>query len=215
MQKISTLCLLATIVVLGSCGRQYPTFNQMPVNAHYEPRERVQPVAETPTVVAEAPSQANEATPAVSPIVSSVSEGEVLAGIESDERMTAILAEKSPKQIDQQLENALASAEGQKLLARPAVAAQIEKVRSMLAQTNIQKVNPSEVQVSKASKLVDKSIRKHMGPSAAKALNRDLKIGLILIAVAILVGLIPGLGLVSLIVGVIGVVFVILGLIAL
>lgn len=206
MKKISTIYLFAAVLLLGSCARQYPVFNQMPTNAYMgqpEKAKTVEPRVEVASVTTAGAASAVEVEEEVS-----------LARVDADPRLSEMLKENSPKQLDEQLAGALATTQGQKLLAKPSVAAQIEKVRTMLAQTDLQKVNPSDVQVTKSSKFVDKAIKKHMGPSAAKALNRDLKIGLVLIGIAILVGLIPGLGLVSAILGVIGVVFAILGLLA-
>lgn len=203
MKKLSPIYLIAAVLLLGSCARQYPVFNQMPTNAYMGQPEKAKTVE---VAVVAAPEQEVA-------VVETVEEVN-LAKVDTDPRLSEMLKEKSPKQLDEQLAGALATTQGQKLLAKPAVAAQIEKIRTMLAQTDLQKVNPSEVQMAKNSKFVDKAIKKHMGPSAANSLNRDLKIGLILIGIAILVGLIPGLGLVSAILGVVGVVFAILGLLA-
>jgi|GEM_PF-1651141 hypothetical protein len=207
MKGISTTYLLAAVVMLGSCARQYPVFNQMPTNAYIGQPDRVY-------ITKKATEVAAVSTPEKVLAVVEAKEEISLAKVDADPRLSEMLKENSPKQLDEQLVGALATTQGQKLMAKPAIAAQIEKIRTMLVQMDLQKINPSDVKIGKSSNFVDKTIKKHMGPSAAKSLNRDLRIGLILIGIAILVGLIPGLGLVSAILGIVGVVFAILGLLA-
>lgn len=207
MKRFSTIYLLTAVVLLGSCARQYPVFNQMPTNAYIGQPDRG-------NTAPKAQEEATVRTPEKELVAVEGTEEISLAKVDADPRLSEMLKGNSPEQLDEQLMGALATTQGQKLMAKPAIATQIEKVRTMLAQTDLQKVNSSDVKIGKSSKFVDKTIKKHMGPSAAKALNRDLRIGLILIGIAILVGIIPGLGLVSAILGIVGVVFAILGLLA-
>lgn len=210
MKKISTIYLLGAMVMLGSCARQYPVFNQMPTNAYMQHPDR------TPVKSVEKTAQVAVTTPADQ--VAALPENgtnaveEALSEMDTNPRLSQMLAENSPKQIDEQLETALATTQGQKLMAKPAIAAQINKVRAMMAQPEIQSATTSDVKTSKVSKLVDKSIKKNMSPEAAKALNRNLKLGLILIGVGVILSVIPGVWYLGGIVGLIGVIFVILGL---
>ena len=191
--------------MLGGCARQYPVFNQMPTNAYIPQAEKAKRV--------EAPVQAQEVA-VVNETPSQVTAQQVEApSVSENLQVSAVLAKNTPKQIDEQLDKALASAAGQKLMANPAMAERIQKVRTMLAQPEVQNMQPNQAEISKAQKLADKTIKKHMAPSASKALNRNLTLGLVLIGAAVILALIPGLGLVSTIVGVIGLVFLILGLI--
>jgi hypothetical protein len=202
MKRTITLSLLGATLMLGGCARQYPVFNQMPTNAYFAPAEKAQP----------APVVAQETTPATEPGRMTV-QNEQVAAVSEDLNVSAILEKNSPKQVDQQLEKALATTAGQKLMANPEMAQRIQKVRAMMAQPDMQNAQPTQAEVGKAQKLADKVIKKHMAPDAAKALSRNLTIGLVLIAVAIVLALIPGLGLVSTIVGVIGLILIVLGLI--
>jgi hypothetical protein len=197
MKKLSTIYLLGALVTLGSCAREYPVFNQMPKNAYIGQPNRSE-------VKTQAPVEVAVVTPAAqtTPVAEVIAEG----------RVSEVLVNNTPKQIDEQLESALATTQGQKLMAKPAIAAQINKVRAMMAQPEMQNAKPSDVQVSKATKLIDKSVKKSMEPAAAKALNRNLKLGLILIGVGIILSVIPGVWYLGGIVGLIGVIFVILGL---
>ncbi|GAB3174555.1 DUF308 domain-containing protein [Telluribacter humicola] len=205
MKKSITVCLLGATLMLGGCARQYPVFNQMPTNAYIPQAEKAKP--------AEAPIQAQEvAVFNEAPSQVTVQQTEA-PSVSENLQVSAVLEKNTPKQIDKQLDKALASAAGQKLMANPAMAERIQKVRTMLAQPEVQNMQPNQAEISKAQKLADKTIKKHMSPSAAKALNRNLTLGLILIGAAVILALIPGLGLVSTIVGVIGLVFLILGLI--
>lgn len=204
MKKLSTIYLLGALVTLGSCAREYPVFNQMPKNAYIGQPNRAEVKTQTPAEVA-----------VVTPVTQNTTElaqeapvSEVIA----QGRVSEALVNNTPKQIDEQLESALATTQGQKLMAKPAVAAQINKVRAMMARPEMQNATPSEVQIAKATTLADKSVTKSMEPAAAKALNRNLKIGLILIGVGIILGVIPGVWYLGGIVGLIGVIFVILGL---
>ncbi|WP_247236896.1 DUF308 domain-containing protein [Telluribacter sp. SYSU D00476] len=206
MKKSITLCLLGATLMLGGCARQYPVFNQMPTNAYIPQAEKAKRV--------EAPVQAQEVAVVVNETPSQVTVQQAEApSVSENLQVSAVLEKNTPKQIDQQLDKALASAAGQKLMANPAMAERIQKVRTMLAQPEVQNMQPNQAEISKAQKLADKTIKKHMSPSAAKALNRNLTLGLVLIGAAVILALIPGLGLVSTIVGVIGLVFLILGLI--
>ena len=201
MKKLSTIYLLGALVTLGSCAREYPVFNQMPKNAYIGQPNRSE-------VKTQAPAEVAVVTPSVTETDQSAPVSEVMA----EGRVSEVLVKNTPKQIDEQLESALATTQGQKLMAKPAIAAQINKVRAMMAQPEMQNATPSDVQVSKATKLIDKSVKKSMEPAAAKALNRNLKLGLILIGVGIILSVIPGVWYLGGIVGLIGVIFVIIGL---
>ena len=210
MKKISTVYLLSVIVVLGGCAREYPTFNQMPTSAYQGQKARVveQPAAETAVVeVAAVPESAPKA--------------EKIEALGTNPEVVRMLANNSPKQIDEQLETALATTQGQKLMANPLVATQIDKARKLIAQNELRNAPLSDVQTSQASKLINKTLKKQMekttlapaSPKAAKALNNKIRIGLILVLVGLLLYLIPGLGYaVGSIVTVIGIVFIVLGL---
>jgi hypothetical protein len=208
MKKRSTIYLLGALVTLASCAREYPVFNQMPKNAYMGQPNRSEvkvqaPASEEVAVVTPDAQNAPE-TKAVVSLSEAVSEG----------RVSEMLAENTPRQLDEKLERALATTQGQALMAKPAVAAQINKVRAMMVQDEFQNMNVSDVKSPLVSKIVDKQIKKSMEPAAAKALDNKIRIGLILILVGILVGLIPGIGwAVGSIVAVVGIVFVVLGLI--
>ncbi len=210
MKKISTIYLLSAIVLLGSCAREYPTFNQMPTNAHYSSKAGS---VEQQVAVEKVEVAATEQPAAEAPTIEELS---------ANPEVVKMLAEKSPKQIDEQLERALATTQGQALMAKPLVAAQINKARKMIAQNELSNSPVSTVEASKASKLINKTLKNQMEKSAlspasekaAKALNNKIRIGLILVLVGILVGLIPGIGwTVGSIVTVVGIVFIVLGLI--
>lgn len=215
MKKRSTIYLLGALVTLASCAREYPVFNQMPKNAYMGQPNRSElkvqapaseAVASEEVAVVNSDAQNAPETKAVVSLSEAVSEG----------RVSEMLAENTPKQLDEKLERALATTQGQALMAKPAVAAQINKVRAMMAKDEFQnqKMNVSDVKSPLVSKMVDKQIKKSMEPEEAKALNNKVRIGLILILVGILVGLIPGIGwAVGSIVAVVGIVFVVLGLI--
>ncbi|MPR33189.1 hypothetical protein [Salmonirosea aquatica] len=203
MKKLSTIYLLGALVTLSSCAREYPVFNQMPRNAYIGQPNRSEVKAQAPAEVAVVTPAAPNATE-----VESVPVSEVIA----EGRVSEVLEKNTPKQIDEQLESALATTQGQKLMAKPAIAAQINKVRAMMAKPEMQNATPSDVQVTKASKLIDKSVKKSMEPAAAKALNRNLKLGLILVGVGIILSVIPGVWYLGGIVGLIGVIFIIIGL---
>lgn len=215
MKKLSTIYLLGALVTLGSCAREYPVFNQMPKNAYIGQPDRAevktQATAET-AVVAVEKSEAMEAAPVQ---VAQSPETQTFSGVMTDQRVAEMLAEKTPREIDEQLESALATTQGQKLMAKPAVAAQINKVRTMLAQNENIKINTSDIANSKvASTIADKQFKKSMEPAAAKALNNKIRIGLILVLIGLLLGLIPGIGwTLGSIVSVVGIVFIVLGLI--
>lgn len=194
--------------MLGSCARQYPVFNQMPTNAYiqHSDQSRINGVDNSARVAVVTPDASVTALPENdSEVVQSALEAN------QNPQVSQMLAENNSRQIDEQLETALATTQGQKLMAKPGIAAQVNKVRAMLAQPEMQNVGTSDIKTSKISKLVDKSIKKHMAPTAAKALNRNLKIGLILIGVAVILS-VTGIWYLSGIVGLIGVIFVILGL---
>jgi antitoxin component HigA of HigAB toxin-antitoxin module len=203
MKKLSTIYLLGAMVMLGSCARQYPVFNQMPTNAYMQPKTQTQPGTTEKSM---------EAAATALPEAGSADVQEALAEVEKNPQVSSMLESNSPRQIDEQLTTALASTKGQELLAKPAIAAQINKVRAMMAQPEMQRADLTDVKSSKVSKLVDKSIKKHMAPEAAKALNRNLKLGLILIGAAVILSVIPGLWYLAGIVGLVGVVFAIIGL---
>ena len=208
MKKLSTIYLLGALVTLASCAREYPVFNQMPKNAYMG-----QPNRSEVNVKAQAPAELAVVTPTAQN-TSEPAQVTSLSEAVSDGKVSEMLAENTPKQIDEQLERALATTEGQKLMAKPAVAAQINKVRAMIVKDEFQKVNLSDVKSPLASKVVDKQIKKSMEPAAAKVLNNKIRIGLILILVGILIGLIPGIGwTIGSIVAVVGIVFIVLGLI--
>ena len=215
MKKLSTIYLLGALVTLGSCAREYPVFNQMPKNAYIGQPDRAevktQATAET-AVVAVEKSEAMEAAPVQ---VAESPETQTFSGVMTDPRVAEMLAEKTPREIDEQLESALATTQGQKLMAKPAVAAQINKVRTMLAKNENIKINTSDITNSKvASTIADKQFKKSMEPAAAKALNNKIRIGLILVLIGLLLGLIPGVGwTLGSIVSVVGIVFIVLGLI--
>lgn len=203
MKKLSTIYLLGALVTLGSCAREYPVFNQMPKNAYIGQPNRAEVKSQTPAEVAVVtPVTQNTEIAEEAPATEAIAQG----------RVSEALVTNTPKQIDSQLESALATTQGQKLMAKPAIAAQINKVRAMMASPEMQNATPSDVQVAKATTLANKAITKSMEPAAAKALNRNLKLGLILIGVGIILGVIPGVWYLGGIVGLIGVIFVILGL---
>lgn len=204
MKKLSTIYLLGALVTLGSCAREYPVFNQMPKNAYIGQPNRAEVKTQTPVEVA-------VVTPVISNTTELAQEAPVAEAM-TQGRVSEALVSNTPKQIDEQLESALATTQGQKLMAKPAVAAQINKVRAMMARPEMQNATPSDVQVAKATTLANKSVTKSMEPAAAKALNRNLKLGLILIGVGIILSIIPGVWYLGGIVGLIGVIFVILGL---
>ncbi len=208
MKKISTVYLLCAVVLLGSCAREYPTFNQMPKNVHVEQKAKAK-VKETEAVeVAEAKTESR-------------SEQHItIAELSKNEEVMEMLANNSPKQIDEQLESALATTQGQDLMAKPLIAAQINKARKLVAQNELRNAPLSDVQTSKASKVVNQVLKKQMkkntiapaSTKAAKELNRKLRIGLILIGAGIVLGLIPGIWYLGGLVGLVGVIFAILGL---
>lgn len=201
MKKINAFYLFGAIVMLGSCAREYPTFNQMPKNVHVAPK------AEISSVNVAAVEQA-VAVETVQPVT--------MAEISQNPKAMEMLANNTPKQLDQQLETALATTQGQKLMANPLIASRIGQARAMLAKIETKQVDAAAVAGSSVvSKMVDKQLTKAMAPAAAKAINGKITIGLILILVGIVLGLIPGVGwLVGGIVTAIGVVFIVLGLIA-
>lgn len=200
MKKFSTVYLLAAIVMLGSCARDYATYKHAPAAAYLGSR------TETPAVAKVEPVETTEAP--------------TFEGLTENPAVAKMLAESSPRQIDEQLEKALATTQGQELMARPLVASQINKAREMIAKNELRNAPASQVETSKMSKMVNSTLKKHieknntLAPSStkeAKAINQKIKIGLILLLVGILLSLIIPYylgGLVSLV----GVVFIILGL---
>ncbi len=209
MKKFSTIYLLGAMVMLGSCARQYPVFNQMPTNAYIQTEEKAQissqPVKEDVSV-----ALVEEATPASEAVETPASFSELIA----EPKVAEMLNNKTPKQISEQLEAALATTKGQELMARPAIAAQINKAKAMLEKGEIQSLNTSDVKSPVISKVIDKTIKKNLKSQEAKALNNKIRIGLILVLVGLLLGLIPGLGwALGGIVSAVGIVFIILGLI--
>ncbi|WP_373511952.1 hypothetical protein [Persicitalea sp.] len=200
MKKISIVYLFGAVVLLGSCAREYPTFNQMPKNVHVAPK-----AATTVEIAAvEAPAEAVEV---VQPIT--------MAEISKDEKVMEMLAQKTPQQLDEQLETALASTKGQELMANPLIASRINKARAVLTKLEAKQVDPSAVAGSAVvTKMVDKQLSKSMAPAAAKAIDGKVTAGLILVLLGIVLGLIPGVGwLIGGIVTAIGVVILVLGLI--
>ncbi len=200
MKKINIVYLLGIIVMLGSCAREYPTFNQMPTNAYAAPKAE----ALVTEVAAVEPSAVDAAT--VQPVT--------IVEISKDSKAMEMLANNTPKQLDAQLETALASAQGQKLMANPLIASRIEKARTVLAKMDSKHIDMAGVASSPAvSKMVDKQLTKALAPEAAKAVDAKVTAGLILMLVGIILGLIPAVGwLVGGIVTAIGVVFIVLGL---
>ncbi len=200
MKKFSTVYLLAAVVMLGSCARDYATYKHAPNSAYQSSR------TQTPTVATVTPAEVTEAP--------------TFEGLTSNPEVAKMLAESSPRQIDEQLEKALATTQGQELMARPLVAAQVNKAREMIAKNELRNAPASEVQTSKVSKLVNSTLKNHIEKSntlapastkEAKAMNQKIKIGLVLLLVGILLSLVIPYyigGLVSLV----GVVFIILGL---
>lgn len=199
MKKINVLYLLGAIFMLGSCAREYPTFNQMPRNAHIAPKAEAS--VEKVTAVEQA-----VAVEAVQPVT--------MAEISKDPKAIEMLANNTPRQLDEQLETALASVQGQKLMANPLIASRIGKARAMLAKIEPKQVDAAAVAGSSVvSKVVDKQLSKNMAPAAAKAVDGKVTAGLVLVLVGLLLGLIPSIGwLVGGIVLAIGIVFIVLGL---
>lgn len=205
MKKISIIYLLSVIVLLGSCAREYPTFNQMPTSA-YQKQKVQQPVAETAVVEVAAEKTALEVAK--------------IEALSTNPEVVKMLAENSPRQIDEHLESALATTQGQALMAKPLVAAQINKARKLIAQNELRNAPLSGVQTSKASKLINQTLKNHTEKStlapatsqAAQELNRNLQIGLILLGVGVVLGLIPGIRWLGGIAGLAGVIFIVLGL---
>lgn len=208
MKKINTVYLLSAVVLLGSCAREYPTFNQMPKNVHVEQKDR----AEVKAVAAVEVAEAKIETESVQPVT--------MTELSKNEQVMEMLANNSPKQIDEQLESALATTQGQALMAKPLVAAQINKARKLIAQNELRNAPLSDVQTSQASKMVNRVLKKQMekntlapaSTKAAKELNQKLKIGLILIGAGIVLSVIPGIWYLGGLVGLVGVIFAILGL---
>ncbi len=214
MKKLSTIYLLGALVTLGSCAREYPVFNQMPKNAYIGQPNRSEVQTQVPVETALVAVEKSEPVQAAPVQAMESSESQTFSGLMADPRVAELLAEKTPRQIDEQLESALATTQGQALMAKPAVAAQINKVRTMLAKNENLKVNTSDIKNSKVSTIVDKQIKKSMEPAAAKSLNNKIRIGLILVLIGLLLGLIPGVGwTLGSIVSVVGIVFIVLGLI--
>ena len=199
MKKINLTYLLGAIVMLGSCAREYPTFNQMPANVHVAPKA-VAPAERVAVVEQKATAET------VQPVT--------MAEISQDPKAMEMLANNTPQQLDEQLETALARAEGQKLMANPLIASRINKARTMLAKIETKRVDAAGVAGSSVvSKLVNKQLTKAMAPAAAKAVDAKVTAGLVLVLVGLLLGLIPSIGwLVGGIVLAIGVVFIVLGL---
>ncbi|MBB5284355.1 preprotein translocase subunit SecF [Rhabdobacter roseus] len=219
MQKKITLCLLGATLLLGGCARQYPVFNQMPTQGYLTQVERATKVDQAAPVQESTLAPEQESTPATR-MTMQESEAPAVAvqpeAVQPEAQPTKapeVLWKSTPKQLNEDLSRALATTQGQKLMTNATIADQIQKVQTMLEKADAKAAQPTQAQINKAKKMADKSIKQHMGPEAAKALNRDLRIGLILIAVAILLSLIPGFYWVASIVGVIGVVFIILGLV--
>lgn len=207
MKKISTVYLLSAVVLLGSCAREYPTFNQMPKNVHIEQKDKTE-VKETEAVeVAEAKTESKSV------------QHITIAELSKNEEVMEMLANNSPRQIDEQLESALATTQGRALMAKPLIVAQINKARKLIVQNELRNAPLSDVQTSKASKMVDQVLKKQMkkntlapaSTKAAKELNQKLKIGLILILAGIVLSLLIPFYIGGL-VGLVGVIFVILGL---
>ena len=200
MKKISTVYLLSAVVLLGSCAREYPTFNQMPKNAHAAPKAEV-------TVEVAAVEQA-VAVEAMQPLTT-------MSEISKDPKVMEMLANNTPKQLDEQLETALATTKGQKLMANSLIASRINKARAMMAKIDNKQVDIAAVAGSSAvNKMIDKQLTKTMVPTAAKAVDGKVTAGVILILLGIVLGLIPAVGwLIGGIVTAIGIVLVVLGLI--
>lgn len=203
MKKISTVYLLSAIVLFGSCAREYATFKQMPTSAYQGQKAKTmeQPATETTNA---------EVTAAEQP-AAEVANFEALS---ANPEVVKMLASNTPKQLDEQLETALASAQGLKLMATPLIASRIGKARAMLARIETKQVDVAAVAGSSVvSKMVDKQLSKNMAPAAAKAIDGKVTAGLILVLVGIILGAIPAVGwLVGGIVTAIGVVFIVLGL---
>lgn len=184
--------------MLGSCAREYPTFNQMPKNVHVTPKAEASPV----NVAAVEQAVAVET---VQPVT--------MAEISQNPKAMEMLANNTPKQLDEQLETALATTQGQKLMANPLIASRIGNARAMLAKIETKRVNAAVAGSPVVSKMVDKQLTKTMAPAAAKAIDGKVTAGLLLILVGIVLGLIPAVGwLIGGIVTAIGVVFIVLGL---
>lgn len=209
MKKFSTIYLLGAMVMLGSCARQYPVFNQMPTNAYIQTKEKAQisnqPVKEDVSVAV-----VEEVTPASVEVNAPASFSELIA----EPQVAEMLNNKSSRQISEQLDAALATTKGQELMARPAIAAQINKAKAMLEKQEFQSINTADVKSPVISKVIDKTIKKNLESKEAKALNNKIRIGLILVLIGLLLGLIPGLGwALGGIVSAVGIVFIILGLV--
>ena len=208
MKKISTVYLLSAIVLLGSCAREYPTFNQMPTNA-YQGQKAKSTEQSTPEIATAEVMAAEQPT----------TEAAKIEALSTNPEVVKMLAGNSPKQIDEQLESALATTQGQALMAKPLVAAQINKARKLIARNELNNSPLSGVQTSQVSKLVNKTLRTHVekntlapvSTKAAKELNQKIKIGLILIGAGIIISLLIPFYIGG-IVGLVGVVFVVLGL---
>lgn len=200
MKKINAFYLFGAMVVLGSCAREYPTFNQMPKNVYVAPK------AEAPVEKVAVIEPATASTPA---------QAVTMAEISQDPKVMEMLANNTPKQLDEQLETALATTKGQKLMANPLIASRINKARVMMAKIDNKQVDIATVTGSSAvHKMVDKQLTKTMAPAAAKAVDGKVTAGIILILLGIVLGLVPAVGwLIGGIVTAIGIVLVVLGLI--
>lgn len=192
------LFALAGLLGLSACQRQMVGGFQ---SAHTESTARVTPAVAATTATDEAATVAMPAPEATTPVV-----------------VTQPVA-ASPVLLASVADQAVAAAKGTKYEARAGrLKAAIAKAQTATASGNVsaapRKMNFAEKAMVKAvTKKLNKQITKAKQGQDTQALNGNVKIGLLLLVAALVLFLIPGLGVVGSIVAVVGVVFLVLGLI--
>lgn len=180
---------LATAALLSACSRPYATFQRTQhENFHAQKVEAVAAPVQADVQVAQVTEGATVATP----VQVDVAQPEAVASVENK----AVTSKKLEKRM----------AKVQHLLA---VAAEKQTTSSVAANAP-HKLNMVEKMLLKK---IDKKIKNKVAPDEAKALNSNIRIGLILLLAAIVLSLIPGLWWLGSIAGVAGVVFIVIGLI--
>ncbi|GAA4403456.1 hypothetical protein GCM10023187_19530 [Nibrella viscosa] len=175
---------LATAALLSACSRPYATFQRTQhENFHAQKVEAVVTPVQDEVQVAQITESATVAAPVQTEALASV-ENKAVANKKLEKRMAKV-------------QNLLTAAAEKNALAPQASNAP-------------QKLNMVEKMLLKK---IDKKIKNKVAPDEAKALNSNIRIGLILLLAAIVLALIPGLWWLSSIAGIAGVVFIVLGLI--
>lgn len=184
------------VAMLTACSRPYATLQRTPTERFISRQHTVQPVSVEQTITPEAPAVAETAEPA--PAIQLEAVKQAVAQMEVYAAADAKLA--GNKKLEKRMSHvkAMLTEASQK---------------QTFTQTTMQQTKKMNLMERMMTKKIDKQIRKHMAPEAAKALDRTTRSGIIIGIVGLLLSLLFGgvLGLIGLLMLIGGIVLVLVG----